>query len=51
MEDAVPGNRVKAYIHETSSDRAEAKLDTLLAPSELRVEPRCRYTDACGGCK
>jgi 23S rRNA (uracil1939-C5)-methyltransferase len=28
----------------------DAKLDTLLEPSDLRVEPRCRYADACGGC-
>jgi 23S rRNA (uracil1939-C5)-methyltransferase len=33
------------------SDHAEAKLDTLLEPSDLRVEPWCRYADACGGCK
>jgi len=50
VEDAVPGDRVKAYIYDASSDRAEAKLDTLLAPSDLRVEPRCRYADDCGGC-
>jgi len=50
VEDAVPGDRVKAYIYDTSSSRAEANLDTLLAPSDLRVEPRCRYADACGGC-
>lgn len=51
VEDAVPGDRVKAYIYNTTSTRAEAKLDTLLAPSDLRVEPRCRYADECGGCK
>ena len=50
VEDAVPGDRVKAYIYDTSADRAEAKLDTLLTPSDRRVEPRCRYADACGGC-
>ncbi len=50
VEDAVPGDQVKAYIYNTKSTRAEAKLDTLLAPSDLRVEPRCRYADECGGC-
>jgi len=50
VEGAVPGDRVKAYVHSTKSNYAEAKLDTLLAPSDRRVEPRCRYADACGGC-
>ncbi len=35
---------------DTSSDWATAKLDTLLEPTNLRTEPRCRYADACGGC-
>jgi 23S rRNA (uracil1939-C5)-methyltransferase len=51
VEGAVPGDRVKAYVHNTKSNYAEAKLDTLLEPSDLRVEPRCRYADECGGCK
>jgi 23S rRNA (uracil1939-C5)-methyltransferase len=51
VEDAVPGDRVKAYVHRTKSNYAEAKLDTLLEPSDLRTEPRCRYADECGGCK
>lgn len=50
VEGAVPGDRIKAYVHRTKSNYAEAKLDTLLEPSDLRVEPRCRYADACGGC-
>jgi len=48
---AVPGDRIKAYVHRTKSNYAEAKLDTLLEPSDLRTEPRCRYADVCGGCK
>ena len=50
VEGAVPGDRVKAYVHRAKSNYAEAKLDTLLEASDLRVEPRCRYADACGGC-
>jgi len=51
VEGAVPGDRVRAYVHNPKSSYAEAKLDTLLAPSDLRTEPRCRYADECGGCK
>lgn len=50
VEGAVPGDRVNAYVHRTKSNYAEAKLDTLLEPSDLRTEPRCRYADECGGC-
>jgi len=51
VEGAVPGDRIQAYVHRTKSNYAEAKLDTLLEPSDLRTEPRCRYADECGGCK
>ena len=50
VEGAVPGDRIRAYVHRTKSNYAEAKLDTLLEPSDLRTAPRCRYADACGGC-
>jgi len=51
VEGAVPGDRVKAYVHRAKSNYAEAKLDTLLEASDLRTEPRCRYAEECGGCK
>ncbi|MES3630783.1 MAG: 23S rRNA (uracil(1939)-C(5))-methyltransferase RlmD [Longimonas sp.] len=50
VEGAVPGDRVKAYLYQTKSNFAKAKLDTLIEPSDLRTEPRCRYADTCGGC-
>lgn len=50
VDEAVPGDRVKAYIYDTDSDQARAKLDTLLEASDLRTDPRCRYAAACGGC-
>ncbi len=50
VEDAVPGDRVRAYVHRLKRNYAEAKLDALLEPSALRTEPRCPYADPCGGC-
>ncbi len=47
---AVPGDRIKAYIYKTKKSYAEAALDELIEPSDLRTEPRCRYADTCGGC-
>ena len=49
VEDAVPGAHVQAHVYDTRSNYAEAKLGTLLEPSDLHVESRCRYADACGG--
>mgnify|MGYP006282516289 CR=1 FL=1 len=47
---AVPGDRVKAYVYKKKKNYAEAALDELIEPSDLRTEPRCRYVDTCGGC-
>ncbi|WP_022834664.1 23S rRNA (uracil(1939)-C(5))-methyltransferase RlmD [Salisaeta longa] len=51
VEDAVPGDRVKAYVYRAKKNYAEATIDTVIAPSDLRTTPRCRYADTCGGCQ
>ena len=48
---AVPGDRVRAYVFKKKKSYAEAKIDEVLKPSDLRTTPRCRYADECGGCK
>jgi 23S rRNA (uracil1939-C5)-methyltransferase len=48
---AVPGDRVRARVFKRKGRYAEAKLLEVLAPSELRTDPRCRYAEPCGGCK
>lgn len=48
---AVPGDRVKARIMRKKKKFAEARLLEVLSPSDLRVEPRCKYFGNCGGCK
>jgi len=48
---AVPGDRVSAYVFKKKKSYAEAKIDAVLEPSDLRTTPRCRYADECGGCK
>jgi 23S rRNA (uracil1939-C5)-methyltransferase len=48
---AVPGDRVRARVFQTKKRHAEARFEELLAPSPLRVEPRCPYVSDCGGCK
>ena len=48
---AVPGDRVRARVVKRKKSFAEARLLEVLAPSDLRTEPRCEYFSDCGGCK
>jgi 23S rRNA (uracil1939-C5)-methyltransferase len=44
------GEEVSARIVEEKSGFARARAEEILAPSPLRVEPRCPYFLRCGGC-
>ncbi|MCK5784503.1 MAG: 23S rRNA (uracil(1939)-C(5))-methyltransferase RlmD [Desulfobacterales bacterium] len=48
---AVPLDRVEARIYKKKKNYAEARVLTLLEPSPFRVDPQCRYSGYCGGCK
>jgi 23S rRNA (uracil1939-C5)-methyltransferase len=48
---AVPGDTVRAKILKIKQQYLEAKTLEVIVPSELRVQPRCRYVGVCGGCK
>lgn len=48
---AVPGDRIRARIFKTKKKYAEAQVEEVLEPSDLRTEPRCFYFGTCGGCK
>jgi 23S rRNA (uracil1939-C5)-methyltransferase len=47
---AVPGDRVRVRVTSAKKSFAEADVVAMLAPSPLRVAPRCRYFGTCGGC-
>jgi 23S rRNA (uracil1939-C5)-methyltransferase len=51
VNDAVPGDTVRAVITKVKTHYLEARNVELLERSDLRVEPRCRYVGSCGGCK
>ncbi|MBN1449292.1 MAG: 23S rRNA (uracil(1939)-C(5))-methyltransferase RlmD [Bacteroidetes bacterium] len=51
VDGAVPGDRVRAFIHKKKKQFAEARVEELLVPSPHRVLPRCRHFGVCGGCK
>jgi len=47
----VSGEVVEAELMEVKKSFARAKLIRVIQPSELRVEPKCRYFGECGGCQ
>jgi 23S rRNA (uracil1939-C5)-methyltransferase len=51
VEDAVPGDRVRARIRSVKKNFTQARAVAILAPSPLRVDPRCRHFGVCGGCR
>ncbi|MFH2066068.1 MAG: 23S rRNA (uracil(1939)-C(5))-methyltransferase RlmD [Pseudomonadota bacterium] len=50
-DQTVPGDQVRARITKMKKRYAEAKAMELLRPSADRVEPVCRFSGYCGGCK
>ncbi len=51
VESAVPGDKIEAVVEKVRGNYAEARLSTLIAPSEHRVAPACEHFGYCGGCK
>ncbi|MEX2435384.1 MAG: 23S rRNA (uracil(1939)-C(5))-methyltransferase RlmD [Balneolaceae bacterium] len=45
-----PGDLVKARITRKKKNYREAKLIEILEPSDIRITPRCRHANVCGGC-
>ncbi|MBQ1448133.1 MAG: 23S rRNA (uracil(1939)-C(5))-methyltransferase RlmD [Erysipelotrichaceae bacterium] len=51
IDNVLPGEVVDAHITEQRDNYAFAKCDRILARSNERAEPKCRYYDECGGCQ
>jgi 23S rRNA (uracil1939-C5)-methyltransferase len=51
IEKAVPGDVVDIEILRKKKNFAEARVRTLVKPSEYRTEPFCPHFGTCGGCK
>lgn len=47
----VVGDVVEAELMEVKKKFGRARLIRIVAPSSLRVQPRCRYFGDCGGCQ
>ncbi|MGC1482129.1 MAG: TRAM domain-containing protein [Chthoniobacterales bacterium] len=50
VPDVIPGERAQVVVGKVGRRFVEAKLDSLLEASPLRVKPPCPYFGTCGGC-
>ncbi len=51
VDQAVPFDVVNARIIKKKKNFAEARIVTLLESSPFRIDPPCKYSGFCGGCK
>lgn len=47
----IPGDKVRAQINRKRAGIAHARLEEILEPSSLRIQPRCIHFGTCGGCR
>lgn len=47
---ALNGERISVKITKISTSVAYGKIESILSPSEFRIEPKCQYYKVCGGC-
>lgn len=51
VEDALPGQRVRARIRRVGKAFTEARIERVLRQSPAAVAPRCSHFGVCGGCR
>lgn len=51
IHNALPGEKVEFKYTYCSRSHDEAKMTTIIAPSDDRVSPACRHYEFCGGCQ
>ena len=51
VDNAYPGDKVKAQIRKIKKSYAESIAVEILSQSDFRINARCKYFGACGGCK
>ena len=51
VEGSAPGDTVETTLKKVRSSYGEGRLERVLEPSPLRIQPRCKHFEVCGGCK
>ncbi|NBX65518.1 MAG: class I SAM-dependent RNA methyltransferase [Proteobacteria bacterium] len=50
IEGGLPGDRVRAKTWRGEDDIIRGEVTDIIAPSQHRIQPPCKYYDQCGGC-
>ena len=50
VENTVPGDTVRAQVTKIKKSFMEAQKKDIITTSPLRIKPRCKHFDTCGGC-
>jgi 23S rRNA (uracil1939-C5)-methyltransferase len=50
VENTVPGDKITAKLSRIKPNFLEARLEELIEPSKLRIQPKCKHFNECGGC-
>lgn len=50
IKNALPGQKVKAFVHKFKGGNAQAKINEILEDVDYKVEPKCPVFEMCGGC-
>lgn len=48
---AAPGDVVDVQLEKKRSSYAQGRIERIVAPGSLRIEPRCSHFTVCGGCR
>ncbi len=51
VKQALPGQKVKAFVYKKRSGFAEARMSEIIQESPSAVSPQCSHFPVCGGCK
>lgn len=46
-----PGDVVDVQLEKKRSSYAQGRIERIVKPSDMRIEPRCRHFTVCGGCR
>jgi len=51
VDRTAPMDKVRARIYKKKKNFAEASVVEMMSPSPFRIDPPCKYSGFCGGCK
>ncbi|MCD6109549.1 23S rRNA (uracil(1939)-C(5))-methyltransferase RlmD [bacterium] len=50
VENTVPGDKILAKLTKIKQNFLEAKMEEIQTPGDIRIKPRCKHFNECGGC-